>query len=76
MPPAPYKHVGKLQYIDSGRVLESEPDEVSIMQDQLLASASYLANYSFRDSNVGVRELADHAPINYVYALTPLNQEP
>ena len=76
MPPAPNKHVGKLQYIDSGRVLESEPDEASIMQDQLLANTSYLANYSFRDGNVGVRELADHAPINYVYALTPLNQEP
>ena len=46
------------------------------MQDHLLASASYLANYSFRDGNVGVRELADDAPINYVYALTPLNHEP
>ena len=70
VPPPPYEHVGTLQYIDRHRNILTTPDEVTIAEDQMRARADYLLNDAWRYKNLVVRDLADHAPINYVTALT------
>ncbi len=61
-----YVHVGSFCYIDrNGRLLES-PTEESIEADRRKAEAWYLVHHSFLHGTVFVRDLADHAPINYV----------
>ena len=61
-----YVHVGSLWYIDrNGQLLES-PSEDAINADRLKAAAWYLVRHSFLIGTVFVRDLADHAPINYV----------
>lgn len=61
-----YVHVGSLQYIDrNGQQLKS-PSEEEINADRLKAAAWYLVHHSFLSGTVFTRELADHAPINYV----------
>ena len=65
-----YQHHAPPIYIDrDGNIIE-DPGEDEIAKDRLAAAADYLANYSWRIGDVAVRELADHAPANYVYALT------
>ena len=61
-----YVHVGSLKYIDrNGKLLES-PNEETINADRLKASAWYLVRHVFLPGTVFSRDLADHAPINYV----------
>ena len=61
-----YVHVGSLWYVDrNGQLLES-PTEDAIKVDRLKAEAWYLVHHSFLPGTVFVRDLADHAPINYV----------
>ncbi len=61
-----YIHVGSLKYIDrNGKLLES-PNEETINADRLKASAWYLVRHAFLPGTVFSRDLADHAPINYV----------
>jgi hypothetical protein len=61
-----YVHVGSLCYIDrNGQLLES-PTEDAINADRRKAAAWYLAHHSFLHGTVFLRDLADHAPINYV----------
>lgn len=61
-----YVHVGSLKYIDrNGKLLES-PNEETINADRLKASAWYLVRHAFLPGTVFSRDLADHAPINYV----------
>ena len=61
-----YVHVGSLRYIDrNGQLLES-PSEEAIKADRLKAAAWYLVRHSFLLGTVFTRDLADHAPINYV----------
>jgi predicted lipase len=61
-----YVHVGSLKYIDrNGKLLES-PSEETINADRLKASAWYLVRHAFLPGTVFSRDLADHAPINYV----------
>jgi hypothetical protein len=68
-PKIKYAHHGVPYYIDRHRLITENPDEVFIGQDRLTAAAEYLFEYAWRIGNVGVRELADHAPINYVTAV-------
>ena len=65
----PYKHFGLPSYIDRNRNLLENPAEDFISDDRLHASADYIVKYAWISGNVAVRELADHAPINYVAAL-------
>ena len=61
-----YVHVGSLKYIDrNGKLLEL-PKEETINADRLKASAWYLVRHAFLPGTVFSRDLADHAPINYV----------
>ena len=61
-----YVHVGSLKYIDrNGKLLESTSEE-TINADRLKASAWYLVRHAFLPGTVFSRDLADHAPINYV----------
>jgi predicted lipase len=61
-----YVHVGSLLYINrNGKLLKSPPEE-TINADRLKASIWYFMRHAFLPGNVFSRDLADHAPINYV----------
>jgi pimeloyl-ACP methyl ester carboxylesterase len=65
----PYKHFGNPSYIDRDRNLQENPTDAFVLDDRVRASAEYILKDSWISGNVAVRELADHAPINYVEAL-------
>jgi len=65
-----YAHVGPARYIDRNGLVTLDPSETVIGADRVAAEADYLLKYAWKSGNVGVRDLADHAPINYVWAVT------
>ncbi|RYD92836.1 MAG: lipase family protein [Sphingomonadales bacterium] len=65
----PYDHIGKLIYIDRDGGLHEAAGEAFILGDREAASADYRERYRNIWSNVLTRNLADHAPINYVSAV-------
>jgi hypothetical protein len=66
-----YMHLGKPYYIAQDRSITLGPDDAFIDKDRLTAFLEYPMKYeSWRKENVGVRELADHTPVNYVSAVT------
>ena len=73
VPPAGtwYADAGSMRYIDRRGVVGATLDVTDIAADRANARREYLAKYAARPGNVLVRELADHAPINYVRALAP-----
>jgi triacylglycerol lipase len=71
LPPhsAGFRHVGRPRYLDrNGTDLGDAPPEV-IAADREHARLDYLVKFSWRIGDVGLRDLADHAPINYVSAI-------
>ena len=64
-----FAHFGPPYYIDRNRQLTLNPSESFMRDDRLQAAAEYVLKYGWRTGNVAVRELADHAPINYVTAI-------
>ena len=64
-----YEHLGQPQYIDRTGGITPNPSDAFVDADRIAAVEKYLLKYLFRHGNVGARELADHAPINYVSAL-------
>jgi hypothetical protein len=71
-PPTPwYQHAGGSRYID--RAGKPRPGLASgeIDADRFHGRIEYLERYAWRVGSVPVRDLADHAPINYVRALFP-----
>jgi Lipase (class 3) len=76
VPPAiGYAHVCLPRYIDRfGRVGSDAPDD-AVGEDRRAARWHYLTRLAWRWGNVWVRELADHAPINYVSALLGTRDE-
>jgi hypothetical protein len=62
-----YRHLGEPYYIDRNREVTVNPAHSSIFWDHVFAVAQYGVQYAFRSGNEKVRELADHAPINYVW---------
>jgi len=64
-----FVHYGDPYYIDRGRAIQVNPADGVIDEDCLVASGEYLAKYGWVIGNVPVRQLADHAPINYVTAV-------
>jgi Lipase (class 3) len=61
-----YQHIGAFVYIDrNGNRLES-PSDSTITADRFAAAAHYLVHHAFFRGTVFSRDLADHAPINYV----------
>ena len=71
LPPAVlgYAHVGSPLYIDRNRKVIASPADDYVSEDRLLARAEYLLKYAWKSGNIGVRDLADHAPNNYVTAI-------
>lgn len=73
LPPesAAYTHVGELHYLDRFGNAKVGPNRLAVTIDQLLARGDYLQAHAWKSGNAGLRDLADHAPINYVYGVTP-----
>ena len=65
-----YEHVGRLHYIDAAGKITENPDADEIHDDRMSARESYVMKYTFGRGNVAVRDLADHAPVNYVSAFS------
>jgi hypothetical protein len=65
-----YAHLGQMRYIDHHGVVHSEPVEPGFVSaDRDAGRVHYVTHYAFVSGNVAVRELADHAPANYIRAL-------
>jgi hypothetical protein len=63
---AGYRHVGEPTYLTRDAGLVENPEPSFIMVDRLHARIDYASLYAWRVTrNVPVRDLADHAPINY-----------
>jgi pimeloyl-ACP methyl ester carboxylesterase len=73
VPPAKllgYAHLGRMRYIDRNGVLHGEQlDPAYVSSDRDAARLHYFTHYAFVSGNVAVRDLADHAPANYIRAL-------
>lgn len=63
-----YAHVGPMTYVRSDGTLDTQPEGPEVVLDQVGARARYLAEHAWKAGAVLVRDLADHAPINYVRA--------
>ncbi|HKY91200.1 MAG TPA: lipase family protein [Nevskiaceae bacterium] len=63
-----YEHAGPMRYIDRLGRVEADWSIDKIASDRAKARAEYLGEYAWRFGNVLFRDLADHAPINYVRA--------
>jgi hypothetical protein len=66
-----YTHVGATMYIDSAGQLRTSMTQEKIEADRTRARIDYLRDEAWRTGTVLVRDLADHAPINYERALFP-----
>jgi hypothetical protein len=66
-----YTHVSEAVYITRAGVLAPSADADTIDADRLAARAEYLRDYAWKTGNVLLRDLADHAPINYVRRVMP-----
>lgn len=64
-----YAHVGDPLYVDRQRKVIPDPGDQFIAADRSAASIAYFFQYSWRRGTVWVRNLADHAPVNYVTAI-------
>jgi len=64
-----YEHCGVPFYIDRGGRITENPADREVEEDRIAAASEYLVEYAWRKGNLAVRELADHAPINYVTAV-------
>jgi len=64
-----YTHHGVPIYIDRDGSISENPVADVIDRDRILGASDYLEEYAWRIGNVAVRELADHAPINYLTAV-------
>jgi hypothetical protein len=63
-----YTHAGERRYIDREGSLAGCTSDGDAEEDQLVARAEYVRDYAWHVDSVPVRDLADHAPINYVRA--------
>ncbi len=61
-----YRHVGTLEYIDRNGKRLGFASASTIDADRLAGAAHYFFHHAFLRGTVFARELADHAPINYV----------
>jgi hypothetical protein len=68
-----YAHLGPPIYISQNRRVSNSPGDDSMAADRMRARADYLVHYAWKRGDVCVRDLADHAPINYVTAIAAAN---
>jgi hypothetical protein len=71
VPPAQmgFGHTAGRRYIDRSGVVQSDVSDSFTIDDQMRARGEYIIEHAWRLGNVAVRDLADHAPVNYVYAV-------
>ncbi len=62
-----YQHLGQPHYIDRQRRVILNPGEQFISRDHRRARFRFLFRYAWRPGNVSLRDMADHAPMNYVW---------
>jgi len=67
-----YQHLGEPHYIDRKRRVTLNPDEKFVLKDHFRAHVRFLARYAWRPGNVRLRDLADHAPMNYVWPVAAM----
>jgi len=67
-----YAHTGERHYLDRAGRHRPDIDDAAIEADQRQAELEYLMTYTFRLGTAAVRDLADHAPINYVSGVAGL----
>jgi hypothetical protein len=65
-----YQHVGMVQYIDRVGHRTTNPTQQDLHADRVQAREDYFLHYAWKIGTVAVRDLADHAPINYVSGIT------
>ena len=66
-----YAHLGQPYYIAQDRSVTFNPADSFIRDDRIEAFFEYPLKYhAWKKENVGMRELADHTPVNYVSAVT------
>jgi hypothetical protein len=65
-----YLHTGPLAYLDRRGTVHRLPSDQFVQADQKRARLGYLRHWSWRVGTMWTRDTADHAPINYVAALT------
>ena len=66
-----YAHIGRPYYIDRTRMIQQRAaDDPFIKKDQRRAKMQYFFRYAWRCGDVGMRSLADHTPLNYVWPVT------
>ena len=64
-----YADAGPATYIDRDGGVHGKPIAMATFWDRLRARARYPIDHALRPLSVPVRDLADHAPINYLRAL-------
>ena len=70
-----YMHVGKFHYINQEGQVHVNPNTAFVVADRMQAREAYIMKYAWKIGTVGVRDLADHAPINYVSGIVGRVQE-
>ncbi len=73
VPPAllDYQHPPAFTYIASDAARHATPEEAFVDTDCEKVRLRYLRQHAWRTGNVSLRDLADHAPINYARAFFP-----
>jgi hypothetical protein len=66
-----YTHVGRPTFIDHEGHVVFDPDGARVVADQAEARALYPFDHKWKVDAVLLRDLADHAPINYARAFFP-----
>ncbi|MBC3920827.1 lipase family protein [Undibacterium sp. CY18W] len=64
-----YQHLQGMRYIDRNGVMPPGMSSTEMEADQDVAATAYTLDYATTPGNVPFRNMADHAPINYVRAL-------
>ena len=59
-------HLGDPFYIGFDRSVKFNRAAESVEADQNDAREKYVLDYAWKNGNVALRDLADHAPVNYV----------
>lgn len=64
-----FAHAGDPFYIEAARNISFNPGSWFMWRDRTWAATRYFLQEAWRRGNVGARQLADHAPVNYVSAV-------
>jgi triacylglycerol lipase len=70
-----YAHTGTLHYLDRAGRHRGGIGDTEIDADRRHAETEYLTKHAFREGTAAMRDLADHAPINYVSGVAGLRGE-